>query len=445
VVGITVHLTFALRAYDLAAWYRNRGAKVVLGGLHVTSCPDEAARHGDAIAIGEGVQLWPEILADAAADALKPVYRGSFRQPYREDPPPHRDLVARDSYLTTTSVIASRGCKNRCDFCYLATGDLAMPYQVRDPERLAAEIAADEQPYFVFTDNNLGASRPYLRRLCAALEPLGKIWSAAVSLDVTDDPSLVREMALAGCTGVFVGLESLDPKNLSGAHKRTPQPAEFGPRVRCFHDHGIQVNGSFVFGFDHDRPDVFERTVDWIERHRLECATFHILTPYPGTPLFAKLKREGRILHTDWQRYDTSHVVFRPRRMTAEQLCAGYRWSYRRLFSPTSIWRRRPADGRAVLPYLGMSLLYKHANPLWLLLIQQRLTAPVWRPFVEYTRRRHLARRRRLAQTTRDVRPQGEPHERSPSTHRLPHSRLLPDDAPRPAGCAERAGDLLAG
>jgi radical SAM superfamily enzyme YgiQ (UPF0313 family) len=211
VVGITVHLTFARRAYELADWYRSRGALVIMGGLHVLSCPDEVAPHADAICIGDGVQAWPRILADVEAGELLPigvtgrsarVYRGDFRRPYQLDPAPRRALVDRRAFLTTTSLIATRGCHSRCGFCYLATDGLHMPYQMRDPAEVAAEFAADDQPYGVFTDNNLGSKPQYLRALCRHLRPLQKIWSAAVSLDVTDDPQTVREMALAGCTGV---------------------------------------------------------------------------------------------------------------------------------------------------------------------------------------------------------------------------------------------------
>jgi radical SAM superfamily enzyme YgiQ (UPF0313 family) len=272
-----------------------------------------------------------------------------------------------------------------------------MPYQMRDVEQVIAEFQADGQPYGVFIDNNLGSRPEYLRRLCQALRPIEKIWSAAVSIDVTDDPTLVREMALAGCTGVFVGFESLADANLSDARKKTPRTKDYARRVAILHDHGIQVNGSFVLGFDHDRTDVFARTVDWIEENRLECATFHILTPYPGTPLFRKLETERRLLHQDWSRYDTAHVVFRPKHMTPDELAEGYAWCYRRLFSHRSIWRRRPRDWGAVAPYLAMSYLYKRSNFLWHLLIRHRLTARVWLPLVEATRRRHLRFRRRLA------------------------------------------------
>jgi radical SAM superfamily enzyme YgiQ (UPF0313 family) len=388
----------------LAEWYRSRGSRVILGGLHVLSCPDEAAPHADALAIGEGVQLWPRILRDIEADNLQKVYQANYHRPYREDPPPRRNLVPTKNFLTTASLIATRGCHNRCGFCYLATEGLKMPYQVRDVDQVVEEFQATGQPYGVFIDNNLGSRPDYLRLLCRALRPVEKIWSAAVTIDVTDDPSLVREMALAGCTGVFIGLESLENDNLADARKRTPRPTDYARRVAILHDHGIQVNGSFVLGFDHDRKSVFEKTAAWIEENRLECATFHILTPYPGTPLFKQMEVEDRLLHKNWTLYDTGHVVFKPRHMTPEELAEGYAWCYRRLFSHRSIWARRPADPRAVLPYLAMSYLYKRSNRLWHFLIQRRLTAQLWRPLVEMTRRRHLGFRKRLAESASPTR-----------------------------------------
>src|SRR5262245_27015055 len=270
---------------------------------------------------------------------------------------------------------------------------------MRTPGQIASEFAADGQPYAVFVDNNLGSNRAYLRELCQALQPLNKIWSAAVSIDVTDDPALVRTMALAGCTGVFVGFESLTDENLIDARKKTPKAADYARRVRMLHESGIQVNGSFVLGFDHDRKDVFARTAEWIEENRLECATFHILTPYPATPLFRQMETEGRLLHRDWCLYDTAHAVFRPKNMSPEELEQGYAWMYQRLFSHASIWRRRPEDWRAVAAYLGMSYLYKRSNRFWHRLIAHDLVQWVWRPLVEITRLRHVRYRRRWART----------------------------------------------
>jgi len=398
VVGITVHLTFARRAFELADWYRRRGSKVIMGGLHVLSCPEECAPHADALALGDGVQLWPRILADVESGGLERRYAASYENDYREDPAPRRSILPRKSFLTTSSLIATRGCHNRCGFCYLATEGLRMPYRMRDPSQIAAEFQADGQPYGVFIDNNLGSRRDYLRALCAALRPLQKIWSAAVTIDVTDDPGLIRDMALAGCTGVFVGFESLTDENLADAHKKTPKTADYARRVRMLHECGIQVNGSFVLGFDHDRKDVFARTAAWVEENRLECSTFHILTPYPATPLFRQMAAQGRLLHRDWSLYDTAHAVFQPKHMTPEELEQGYGWMYQRLFSHRSIWRRRPEDWRAVAPYLAMSYLYKRSNRFWHLLIKHDLVNTVWRPLVELTRIRHLRFRQRLAE-----------------------------------------------
>lgn len=397
VVGITVHLTFAGRAFELARWYRSRGSVVVLGGLHVLSCQEECEPHANALAVGDGVQLWPKILEDVEAGHLKPKYFATYEGDYRMDPAPRRSILPRWGFLTTTSLMATRGCHNRCGFCYLSTEGLRMPYRMRKPSLVAEEFLRDRQPYGVFIDNNLGSNREYLAELCRAMRPLEKIWSAAVSIDVTDDPSLIRQMALSGCTGVFVGFESLMDGNLAEARKKTPKTADYARRVRLLHENGIQVNGSFVLGFDQDRKDVFEATAEWVEENRLECATFHILTPYPATPLFRRMEAEGRLLHRDWNLYDTAHAVFRPKHMSPGELEHGYEWIYHRLFSHTSIWRRSPGDWRAVAPYLAMSYLYKRSNRFWRFLIKHHLVHTAWRPLVEITRKRHLRFRRELA------------------------------------------------
>ena len=204
-------------------------------------------------------------------------------------------------------------------------------------------------------------------------------------------------MALGGCTGMFVGFESLTDENLADAGKKTPKTADYARRVRILRDNGIQVNSSFVLGFDRDRKDVFERTADWVEENRLECSTFHILTPYPATPLFRQMEAEGRLLHRDWSLCDTGHVVFRPKNMSPEELEQGDAWIYRRLFSHASIWKRRPEDWRAVAPYIAMSYLYKRSNRFWRFLIKHHVVQATWRPLVELTRLRHLSFRERLA------------------------------------------------
>jgi radical SAM superfamily enzyme YgiQ (UPF0313 family) len=395
VVGITVHLTFARRAIELARWFRAQGSLVVMGGLHVQACPDEMAPHADALSLGNGVVTWPRILRDAAAGCLAPRYEAPF-EGFADEPPPDRSILPPGAYLTPTSLVATRGCHNRCGFCFLSTSGLRVPRETRPVGDVARELEASPGGYGVFIDNNLGSDPDYLLALCRALEPTRRIWSAAVSLDVTDRPELVRAMALAGCTGVFIGFESLNDPNLSRAGKRCPPAADYGRRVGIFHDVGIQVNASFVLGFDHDTPDVFERVASWVEDERLECATYHILTPYPGTPLFRRMEREGRLLHRDWSRYDTAHCVYRPRHMSPAQLEEGYAWLYRRTFSARSIWKRRPQGRLAVAPYLAQAWLYKKNNGLWRQLIERGLVQRSWSPLVEIQRRRHMTHRAAL-------------------------------------------------
>jgi radical SAM superfamily enzyme YgiQ (UPF0313 family) len=253
---------------------------------------------------------------------------------------------------------------------------------MRSAAAVARELASIEEPYGVFIDNNLGSDREYLRSLCLALKPIGKIWSAAVTADVAEDPSLVRAMSEAGCVGVFLGLESINAASLVEAGKRNACAARYADQIAVFHDRQIQVNASFVLGFDQDDAGTFERTVRWIERCRLACATFHILTPYPGTPLYRRLDHEGRIMHRDWSRYDTCHAVFIPKLMSPDELDRGYAWCYQQLFSTRSIWRRRPRDARSIAAYLAGSVLYKRMNWLWPVLIRARFTHAAWRPLI---------------------------------------------------------------
>jgi len=396
VVGITAHTAFAQRAYELARAFRALGSRVVLGGLHVTALPDEARQHADVAVAGDGVSVWAEVLAGLRDGSQVPapgepgnLVRGSLVSPsYADAPRPRRDILPAGAFLTPAAIIATRGCTQRCGYCYLATRGLRSPYQKRPVSDVLAEIDATGERFVVFTDNNLLADPQYAMALCRALETRDIIWTAAVTADVGRDPRLVAAMAAAGCQGVFIGFETLADDNLQQSRKRTLAPRRYGRTIDLLHAHGVQVNGSFVFGFDGDGPQVFDRTVDFIIEQRLECATFHVLTPYPGTPLFAQLEAEGRILTRDWSYYDTAHVVFRPARMTAAQLLDGYERAYRRLYSWRSVLARRPrgsgvasSAARAAAP-VALTVLYKKQDWLWRALVPLRLTHAAWQPLI---------------------------------------------------------------
>jgi hypothetical protein len=220
-------------------------------------------------------------------------------------------------------------------------------------------------------------------------------------------------MGASGCQGVFIGLETLADGNLDAHRKRTLRPSRYHHAIRLLHDCGIQVNGSFVFGFDEDDAEVFDRTLAFIIDQRLECATFHIMTPYPGTPFFSQLEAEGRILTRDWSLYDTAHVVFRPARMTPEQLLEGYRRAYRRLYGWPAVLARHPVGGTLVETavrtgaYVAMTVLYKKWDWFWNALVPLRLTHAAWSPLVQLQRR--LASRRVVPDcgTVEPIRPAG--------------------------------------
>jgi radical SAM superfamily enzyme YgiQ (UPF0313 family) len=403
VVGITVHTAFAPRAYELADRYRAAGSRVVLGGLHASALPEEAAAHADAVVVGDGISVWPRVLEGLRSGALGrgALVRGDpSSPPYERCPWPRRDILPRGAFLTRASIIATRGCTQRCGYCYLATRGAVGPYQKRDVDDVLAEIDAVGERFVVFTDNNLMADPAYGARLCRALATRNLLWSAAVTVDVARDPRLVALMAASGCQGVFIGLETLSEAALREQRKRTLAPSHYERAVALLHDHGIEVNGSFVFGFDEDGPEVFDRTLEFIVRQRLECATFHVLTPYPGTPLFERLEAEGRILTRDWSRYDTAHAVFRPARMSPLELEQGYRRAYRELYGWSNVLARRPRGGGAVdeavrgAAYLAMTALYKKWDFVWRALGPLRLMHAAWRPLVEAHWALGMARRR---------------------------------------------------
>jgi radical SAM superfamily enzyme YgiQ (UPF0313 family) len=321
-------------------------------------------------------------------------------------------VLPRGAFLTTAAVIATRGCVQRCGFCYLATRGLHTPYQRRPVADVLAELDALGERFVVFTDNNLAADPSYALELCRGLATRRLIWTAATTIDVARDEHLVAAMAASGCQGVFVGLETLSDANLRQQRKRTLQPSSYRQAIALLHRHRIEVNGSFVFGFDDDTPDVFDRTLDFIIEERLECATFHILTPYPGTPLFQSLEAEGRILTRDWRRYDTAHVVFRPARLSVEELLAGYRHAYRRLYGWPSILARHPRGATATetalrsAAYLAMTALYKKTDWIWRALVPLRLVRACWHPLIEL-HYQLSARRRRVCATLADERREG--------------------------------------
>jgi radical SAM superfamily enzyme YgiQ (UPF0313 family) len=373
-VVIQVYITSARRAYQIADRYRARGAHVCLGGLHVTSLPEEAAVHADTIFLGPGEDTWPAFLADYRAGRAKPLYRSAQRT-LAALPPIRRDLIRRERYLVPNSIVVSRGCPHHCEFCYkdafFAGG---RGFYTQTVDAALAEIERLPGRHLYFLDDHLFGNERFAEALFDGMRGMGRLWQAAGTVHSVLRPRLLEKAADCGLRSLFVGFETLDAQNLRAQRKPQNLHRDYGAAIRRLHDLGVMVNGSFVFGMDEDGPDVFARTVDWAVDQGIETATFHILTPYPGTALFEKMECEGRILHRDWGRFDTRHVVYRTRGMTAEQLEAGYWSAYRDFYRWGSIWRgasqKREWIGRA--RHFAYAAGWKKFEPLWDWLIRTR-------------------------------------------------------------------------
>ena len=331
-VVIQVYITNAYRAYRIADQYRARGAYVVLGGLHVTSVPDEAAPHADTIVLGPGEDTFPRFLRDLAAGRPATRYVSTIRT-LEGVPPIRRDLIQRHRYLVPNSIVVSRGCPHHCSFCYKdAFFEGGRGFYTQHVDDALSEIARLPGRHLYFLDDHLLGHVRFARELFRGMRGMGRVFQAAATVDSVLRDDLIEEAAAAGLRSLFVGFESLSPRSLQDANKRQNLGRDYQRVVRRLDDLGIMINGSFVFGLDGDDRDVFARTVDWAVQSGITTATFHILTPYPGTALYARMKAEDRLVTHDWDRYDTREVVYRPVGLTADELKAGYDWSYREFY-----------------------------------------------------------------------------------------------------------------
>jgi radical SAM superfamily enzyme YgiQ (UPF0313 family) len=373
-VVIQVYITSARRAYALADHYRRRGAYVALGGLHVTSLPDEAAAHADTIFIGPGEDTWPVFLEDFRRGQPGRVYRSTSRT-LAGLPPIRRDLIKRPLYLVPNSIVVSRGCPHVCDFCYKeAFFEGGTSFYTQTVDAALAEIDRLAGRHLYFLDDHLFGDRRFASALFSGMRGMGRLWQAAGTVNAVLLPDLLERAVEAGLRSLFVGFETLDPANLTEQRKYQNLRRDYAAAIQRLHSLGVMVNGSFVFGMDGDDESVFERTVEWAVRQGIETATFHILTPYPGTALYGRMSAQGRLTTSDWDRYDTRHAVFRPARMTGGQLEAGYHRAYRNFYRWGSMFRGALAhdDLLAGVRHLAYAAGWKKFEPLWDVVIRAR-------------------------------------------------------------------------
>jgi radical SAM superfamily enzyme YgiQ (UPF0313 family) len=338
-VGLTVLTGTAMRAYELADHFRKRGITVVLGGPHVTLIPEDAAPHADAIVAGYAEDSWPQLLRDFANGQLQSRYDQSPGLDLANRPFARRELLPGSRYLTNNVFEATRGCIHNCDFCVVPAAWGRKPYQ-----KPVADVVADIRQHgarkLIFVDLNLVADRGYALRLFTALIPLKLQWYGLATVLLADDLELLGLAARSGCKGLLMGLESISPQNLRESRKGFNSPETFVRVVERLHEHGIALQGCFVFGLDQDGPDVFLKTAEFAVQAKIDLPRFAIVTPFPNTALYKRLLAENRILTKNWELYDGQHVVFRPAKLSVQELQQGVETAWKHAYSLRSIARR---------------------------------------------------------------------------------------------------------
>lgn len=357
-IGLTVITGTAKRAYELADRYRARGITVVLGGPHVTLIPEDAQPHADAIVVGYAEDTWPQLLRDFASGTLKPAYHQAPDLNLAGRPFPRRELLPSKHYITSDVFEATRACIHNCDFCVVPTAWGRKPLQ-KPVEEVITDIRSRGARRVIFIDLNLISHRGYAKSLFTALIPLKLHWYGLSTVLLADDDELLGLASKSGCRGLLMGLESISRTNLRDSGKGFNSPEKFARVVQRLHDHGIALQGCFVFGLDDDDPDVFMRTAEFAVEAKLDLPRFAVVTPFPNTPLYLRLKAEGRILTYDWELYDGQHVVFQPKRMSVQQLQEGIATAWKHTYSVRSIIRRIRHSPAPLAVRIGTNLGYR--------------------------------------------------------------------------------------
>ncbi len=363
-VAITVTVDVMNRAVEISKEFQNRNVTVIAGGIHITADPEGTANYFDAICVGMAERVWTKILKDKGNNSLKNIYYDMENLDGNEVVSPKYNVIDNNKYLYTNIISTSRGCPFQCDFCYNSCKAAIKTYINRPVEDILTDIKALKTRHIMFIDDNFIGNPIWTKKLLNEIKPLKLKWNAAVTSNIVDMPDLLDEMKEAGCQSLFIGFESINSKSIGSVHKVQNSVNRYEKLVDEIHRRGIMINASFVFGLDEDDTSVFKRTSEWIVKNKVETVTSHILTPYPGTRLYSSLLEKNRIVDYNLSNYNTAHVVFKPEKMTEEELYNGYLWIYKEIYTFKNIIKRLPKSKKQWVPFLAFNLFYRKFGKL---------------------------------------------------------------------------------
>ena len=343
-----------------------------MGGLHVTSLPDEAEAFADTIFIGPGEQTFPIFLKDFRNKQTKRRYVSSMGSTIQDQPTIRRDLIKREKYLVPNSLVMSRGCPHHCDFCYKDSFFKGgKSFYTQRVDEILTEIDRLKGKHLYFLDDHLLGNPRLSRELFEGMKGMNRVFQGAATVKSILEGDLIEKAAPAGLRSLFVGFETFSPENLRQSNKNQNLKQDYERAVSRLHELGIMINGSFVFGLDYDDRDVFKRTVDWGVENAITTATYHILTPYPGTRLYSNLEREGRLMSRDWDLYDTRHVVYKSKLLSAKELEYGYNCAYQEFYKWSNVLKASLSHEQVKhqLKHLFYTGGWKKMEPLWNVII----------------------------------------------------------------------------
>lgn len=361
-VGITSLTRFAPHAYEIADRFRTSGVKVVMGGLHPSALPEEAIQHCDSVVIGEAEGIWHTLIKDFEKNRLKKFYKNEDFIDLSLVRTPRRNLYKKERYLFTHLIQTTRGCPFNCSFCSV-TKFFGRTFRTRPVACVIKEIREMKTKFLGFSDDNIFGNRIYARKLFSALKYEGVMWMGQSSINIADDPKLLQLAARSGCKGLFIGLESANCESLDQMNKGFLNPDQFKDSIARLHDEGIGVLGAFVLGNDNEDISIFQKTLEFAKKIKIDLAQFAILTPYPGTAIYNRLIKQNRIFNFDWAKYDAGNAVFKPLKMTAEKLKEEVDKMWREFYRFDAILHRLVTLGKRlpvqVLPLLLLNFSFR--------------------------------------------------------------------------------------